>query len=645
MFAEQSQSQHRPQRIVLGQSRTVRQSVPSLPSAPPRRSVANDGSFEPNLSSSSSSSSSAFDSQQFESVSYSTPLDGDLVDTPQPPRGGSAKVEHSPPPVVDVFCSRGIKLAIHYGYVESGRIYAGGPREREGSGWAPREYADVSLHIQSEPGSDGDVGGTLRVYLASTQNYGLPLLAHIPAKDIVLATVGSRSAADSNKLGVALHGLWVDVLDCEARRKGAAMKQSVVTLQFHFTDRTVRDRVLQTLEDCHRRSRGPLAALRQDEETGPQLLRQTLSSVRALKQQTLQMLESLREEHTPWSTGRTVDDVFDAAEETAARRHTLDEAQSHLHDIQARRRWRAEKVHSILESSVKPPGGGDNKWEPLATPTTEVVVQVPSSSRLRTVPRATTPSSSRNDARSPGEDLLCRHCGESCSSRSELKAHQPQCAFRMVRCRRCKLTVKAKEFQKHRQTKCVRGVRRTPSLSSLNEVSSSSMEELSSQGSSRSLSSLRSDPALRSPRSDSTRSLRSDATLRSLRSDSTLQSLRSGRESYRAEIPRSQSRSKFRDVAVPMQRRTSSPPSSFRGRSPPIEAMDYRLPAAFSRERSSTLQRKGSTLELVDERCPHCGKVAPATHFSRCAHRIVACAVCGERVKARDALDHAVIHR
>jgi hypothetical protein len=41
--------------------------------------------------------------------------------------------------------------------------------------------------------------------------------------------------------------------------------------------------------------------------------------------------------------------------------------------------------------------------------------------------------------------------------------------------------------------------------------------------------------------------------------------------------------------------------------------------------------------------CVHCGKMAPSSHPPRCAHRIVECKHCHEKVAARDAVKHAQI--
>lgn len=195
-------------------------------------------------------------------------------------------------------------------------------------------------------------------------------------------------------------------------------------------------------------------------------------------------------------------------------------------------------------------------------------------------------------------------------SREEQRRHEPQCAFRQVRCRKCGDVLRAIDFRRHRDVKCTR--RRSNNVRSLgrngsgflSEASSSSMEEQSS-------SVVSADEG-------------SDGSLSGRRGGSGSNQPRRGPLS---EIQRAGASQWVDVVASPSMRSSSRGSLTF-------------SPA----DSAASLNRRRSIVESVEQRCPHCGRRSDASHIARCAYRPVRCGVCGMEVLARQALEHAAHH-
>lgn len=561
--------------------------------------------------------------------------------------------------LADIFCRDSVTLTIIGGFAHEGRLFGlGGDASRSHHA---RVYEGLSLHLevgtlgprektsstfsqaeQSDHGGDG----SLRFYSPSTSRTQLALLLELSIAQVVRATKGNDPSRDD---------LWLDAVESPAER---SEKPGVISLRVTTTSTSVRnklERVIQASVDrCRRLRREDVIA---SAPTSRVLARDTLDTIRVLQRQTGQLLNDLRTEFalnnvTPDLDGHArgqkdiEDESHDAwVQRTVVRRHNLGEAQDELRKIQVRRKMRSDRVSRLVgaddvrgdqaaaerrrepQDTLKkipseyfsPSSVGQSGKSPLGDDIHQSrrseLQHVRSSTSLKRVDTSTRPRSAADDRK-----YLCNHCGESLQSRGEQRDHQRVCAYRTVRCRKCSGLIRAKEFSKHRETRCP--AKKTSSLkrksSNLSEVSSSSMEELGSD----------------------TVSTHSSGGLR--RTSSQLQ-----------ELPRSDSGGRWEDIQ-PSPRPTQRQASARRAQPTALSQEALRRHNSESPKKSelsrafashNSLRRTGSTLDTVGTRCVHCGRHAPSAHPARCAHRLVLCAVCGQEVKAKDALDHAELHR
>ena len=179
----------------------------------------------------------------------------------------------------------------------------------------------------------------------------------------------------------------------------------------------------------------------------------------------------------------------------------------------------------------------------------------------------------------------CPHCGRH-MPRDSCTTHPQRCAFRPLVCADCGVTILARDREDHDLACAVQ------------------RRELSYQ------------------RTDSENSGSSFASVTPPPSETTSPSSARQRE-------------KDRVAAVLRQQEAERRRASQRSDAPP--------PTASTPSSSSTTP--SSTPSTSNVKCPHCGKMAPGSHSTPCAHRLIECKHCKQKVAARDALQHAQICR
>lgn len=548
---------------------------------------------------------------------------------------------HAPQQQQDMFIRSGVTLHIVNGFVQDGKLFSLLPRhsdELRGSDATPRDatrtYEDASLHLEAQHSTE--TAKCKPVFTAcwyqhsSTQRSHLLLLMEVTGDDI--ARVEYDPLVEHGKDSE----LWVDVRESD---RGNGKHRRVVSLNVVFPNRTVRDKAHAMFMAAWRQNRDTAQAdYAISSMSASALARSTLTSVRALQRQTSSLLGVIREEFTQLSGQRSISDQGnddDVAERTVVRRQRLHDAQTVLSEIQSRRQSRAATIERLTglsiasrdEWSVETPAAPINTVSSFSHAASNASAALSVPEQIRSATAAPLPLSADPEpllrrksslsevprAAAPAQ-RLCKHCGEELHS-GEARQHEAVCAYRQVRCRKCDMHVKAKDFRKHREEKCPRRQSASSrnlkrSNSDISEVSSSSMEETSDRSSNGSVDFMR-------RRSSSSR----DHALREVpRSDTW------------ADLPHRRSMTKKPSLTHRELQRHNSSTSSFRGS--PVLSVDT----------SSPLSRRQSTVELVESRCPFCDRRAPASHKARCAYRPVRCAICGVEVSAKDAAAHANGH-
>jgi hypothetical protein len=546
------------------------------------------------------------------------------------PIGGFPSVSferHRSDPYGDLFCRDSVTLTILRGFAESGQLH---------SHVSACVYERLSLHLQIGNSANVDDNARdeegLRFYSPSSNRLDLSVLLYVPLHQIVGV---SRSSNDDDTASLIRHQdeLWIEVVHPVSANKGVAAAPQVISMSVA----TGSAPVTAKLESLLLSSLGRFRALRRAEvvaaaPSSRSLAKEMLASLRTLQQQTGRLLSDLRSEVSAEASSKASTGLVDEGDvkgdphdawvqRTIVRRRNLGDAQSELQAIQIRRQLRADRVSRLISGRVD-----------FSTHTTAPSPEPPATlQRMRSERRSSNtvlPRASPSIASPVGGDrYMCKHCGENLPDRVEQRDHQQVCAYRMVRCRKCGELVRAKGFTKHRTSNACRGKPRGSSSlqkrpSSVSEVSSSSMEEIGSDAMSNSTrdssaSRRRKTPAhLRElPRSDTGR-------WEDLRPTSATER-RPSSTSSRHYIPLSQEALRRHNSSLSPTRKLSE----------------------ASLGRAGSLRRVGSTLEDVATRCVHCGRSAPSSHPARCAYRPVQCAVCGDEVRARDAMAHADLHR
>jgi hypothetical protein len=320
------------------------------------------------------------------------------------------------------------------------------------------------------------------------------------------------------------------------------------------------------------------------------------AQLQSLKGQTNSLLADVRSAYEADGDGNDREDAV--LREFATRRDAVTEMAQELEAIQHRR---AQRQHLISKIS----------------PSTAAALRGSSPQAQRDALLASVMAVAPNE---------CKHCRVAVNDPQRLAAHVPKCAHRPVKCNACGMRMRAKDVLHHRQNECAAG-----SASADDDIRSLA-ESVRSGGSSHSSSSFASVSPPSSPVVNRSRS----TTLPARRSAAAASPVSSPRSPSSSEDDRGLSRREREKLRV---RRVLEEQEAERRHKGATTTPTPRSHPSASAPTTSESPKAGGLTKV----CVHCGKVAPVAHESRCAHKIVTCKRCRERVTARDAKRHAEV--